>query len=162
MLTDGTVLVLESGELLRRMNTRDGYALKHAQQQGYHIAVITGGKSEGVISRLKALGVNDVFTGVSDKKRVLERYLKANQISRDTVMYMGDDLPDYHAMRMTGLPACPHDAAHEIIELSRYISPYKGGEGCVRDIIEKVMRLHDRWLDEVQIADEAKIKFDGK
>ena len=158
VLTDSNLIVLENGRLLRQMNTRDGYAIKRAIKAGYRVAIITGGKSEGVVKRLEGLGVEDIFTGIEDKKEVLEDYLNSQEVSPDYVLYMGDDMPDYHAMRLIGMPACPHNACHEIVELSRYISPYKGGEGCVRDVIEKVMRLHNSWLDEVQQADEQKMR----
>ncbi len=160
VLTNGSLLVMQNGHLLRQMNTRDGYAIRRAVKEGYRVVIITGGNSEGVISRLRELGITDLFSGVAHKKPVLKNYLREHQINPDTVLYMGDDIPDYHSMRLVGLPACPHDAAHEIVELARYISPFKGGEGCVRDVIEKVMRLHDRWLDSEMAADEARIKSD--
>lgn len=159
VLTDSQLMITEAGELLRSMNVRDGFALKHAVNAGYKIVIITGGKSRGVTLRLKALGITHIYAGISDKKSVLTAYLKESNTDPETVLYMGDDLPDYHAMRICGLPTCPHDAAHEIIELARYVSPYNGGDGCVRDVIEKVMRLHNRWLDEEQTADEDKIKY---
>jgi 3-deoxy-D-manno-octulosonate 8-phosphate phosphatase (KDO 8-P phosphatase) len=159
VLTDSNIMITEAGELLRRMNVRDGYALTRAVKAGYKVVVITGGKSRGVVLRLQGLGIEHIYSGVAEKKAVLFQHLKTHNIDPGTVLYMGDDMPDYHAMRICGLPACPHDAAHEIMELARYISPYKGGEGCVRDVIEKVMRLHNRWLDEVQAADEDKYKY---
>jgi len=159
VLTDSKLIVLENGALLRQMNTRDGYAIRKAVDEGYRVVIITGGKSTGVIKRLQGLGVEHIFSGVKDKKSILESYLKEQEVSPDTVLYMGDDMPDYHVMRYVGMPACPHNACHEIVELARYISPYKGGEGCVRDIIEKVLRLHHNWLDDIQQEDENKMKI---
>ncbi|MFK7809788.1 MAG: KdsC family phosphatase [Saprospiraceae bacterium] len=159
VLTDSKMLITESGELLRSMNVRDGFALKKAVRAGYKVVIITGGKSRGVRSRLQNLGITDIYDGVQEKKPVLSAYLKNSNTDPTSVLYMGDDLPDYHAMRLCGLPACPHDAAHEILSFARYVSPLKGGEGCVRDVIEKVMRLHNRWLDEEQMKDEERLKY---
>lgn len=148
VLTNSHVLVLEDGRLLRQMSVRDGYAIKRAIQQGYRICVITGGSSEGVKKRLQGLGVRDVYLGQQDKIEAYEEYMDAYEIDPDTVLYMGDDLPDYPVMRKVGLPTCPKNAAPEVLALAKYISPYEGGSGCARDVIEKVMRLHGTWTDE--------------
>jgi len=132
------------------MNVRDGYAVKRAIKAGYRICIITGGSSEGVTTRLKGLGIKDIYTGISNKLDVFEEYAFANEIDTEGVLYMGDDIPDYEAMRLAGLPCCPQDAANEIIEICQYISPLKGGDGCVRDVIEKVMKLNGKWFEQSQ------------
>ena len=151
VLTNSELIILENGKLLRKMNTRDGYALKHAVQSGYQVVIITGGGSSGVILRLEGLGIKDVFSRVHNKLEVFDDYVMEHDIDPGKVLYMGDDLPDYEVMRRVGVPTCPSDAAHEIIEIAQYISPKKGGEGCVRDVIEKVMRLHGNWLEDSEV-----------
>jgi 3-deoxy-D-manno-octulosonate 8-phosphate phosphatase (KDO 8-P phosphatase) len=146
VLTNSQLLVTEAGELLRFMNVRDGYAIKKAVRAGYRVCIITGGASEGVVKRLEGLEVNDIFWGVSDKVEVFLSYVRSNQLETGAILYMGDDLPDYEVMRLVGLPACPADAAQEILEVAQYISPKKGGEGAVRDVIEKVLKLNDEWM----------------
>lgn len=148
VLTNNEVLVLEEGQLLRKMNIRDGYALKRAVREGFRVCVITGGKSEGVRKRLEALGIPDVFLGRQEKLDTFKEYLTANDIDPAGVLYMGDDLPDYPLMRRVGLPACPQDAAPEILRIAVYVSHRKGGDGCVRDVIEKVLRLQGKWNPE--------------
>ncbi len=128
------------------MNTRDGLALKKAVQAGYNLCVITGGKSEGVKIRLKNLGINDIYTGVDDKLEAYEEYIAAYDLNSDHILYMGDDLPDLDVMWKVGLPTCPSDAAPELLEMAKYISPHVGGRGCVRDVIEKVLRLNEQWV----------------
>lgn len=145
VMTDGSIQLLENGELSRTMNIRDGYSLQHAVKRGYRVAVITGGGSEQVEKRLRGLGIKDIYMRVQDKKEKMEDYLLLHQLQREQVLYMGDDLPDFDALQLAGLPACPADAAKEIKTICRYISPYNGGEGCVRDVIEKVLRLNDNW-----------------
>jgi 3-deoxy-D-manno-octulosonate 8-phosphate phosphatase (KDO 8-P phosphatase) len=148
VLTDGSLIVLENGSLLRQMNIRDGYAIRRAIETGYKVCIITGGKSLGVESRLSKLGVEDIFSGVQDKLPVYNTLLEKYQLDESLILYMGDDLPDYQVMRKVGFPCCPADAAPEIISLSRYVSPKPGGKGCVRDVIEKVLRLNYHWLEE--------------
>jgi 3-deoxy-D-manno-octulosonate 8-phosphate phosphatase (KDO 8-P phosphatase) len=148
VFTNSDLIVLENGALLRKMNVRDGYAVKRAIQEGYRVCIITGGSSEGVTSRLKGLGIPDIYTGISNKLDTYEEYIITYELDSAEILYMGDDIPDYEAMRLAGLPCCPNDAANEIIEISQYISPKKGGDGCVRDVIEKVLKLHGKWFDE--------------
>lgn len=145
VLTNNDVLVTEAGEFLRTMNVRDGQAIKWATERGYPICIITGGRSEGVITRLKTLGVQQIYSGRHDKLPVFEQFIREFQLSPIEVCYMGDDLPDLPVMRKVGLPACPADAVPEVMHVARYVSPLNGGTGCVRDIIEKVMKLRGHW-----------------
>ncbi len=145
VLTDCSVLIMENGQLLRAMNVRDGYAMKMAVRNGYKVAVITAGRSAGVELRLKALGIEDVMSGREDKAAAFEELAQKKDINPDRTLYMGDDLPDRAVMLKVGFPVCPADAVQEIREIARYISPMKGGAGCVRDVIEKVMRLNGHW-----------------
>lgn len=145
VLTDGGVWVMEDGQQVRRMSTRDGFALQLAVKMGYKVAVISGGTAPAVRLRLNKLGITEVHMGIEDKLSVLEGYLSGHGLDPETVLYMGDDIPDYRPMEAVGLPCCPSDAATEILRLSRYISPARGGEGCARDVIEKVLKLNDHW-----------------
>jgi 3-deoxy-D-manno-octulosonate 8-phosphate phosphatase (KDO 8-P phosphatase) len=148
VLTEGLVMLTDKGEPLRTANVRDGYALQLAVKKGYRIAVISGGKSPSMYHRLASLGIKDVFLGVEHKIDIFEKYLEENNIKREEVVYMGDDIPDYHVMKKAGVSACPADAAEEILSISKYISPFKGGKGCVRDIIEQVLKLQKNWMDD--------------
>lgn len=148
VLTNSEVIVLESGKLLRKMSIRDGYAIKHAMKNGYRVAIITGGKSEGVVKRLKNLGVEDVYYGISEKLDAFEELVFTYDLNPIEILYMGDDFPDIEVMGKVGLATCPKDAAHEVIEIVDYVSPVLGGQGCARDVIEKVMRLHGKWIPE--------------
>ena len=148
VLTDSQVLVLEDGKLLRKMNVRDGYAIKQAVTKGYNVCIITGGKSEGVKIRLQGLGVKDIYLGSSNKMEAYEDYIYAYDLEEAHILYMGDDMPDYPVMRRVGLPTCPANAAPEIFSVAKYVSPIQGGEGCVRDVIEKVLKLNGHWKEE--------------
>lgn len=145
VLTNGQVLVTESGQQLRQFDIKDGYAVKLAVDLGYPIAVITGGNCPGVVKRLNGLGIHEVFTGIHDKERVLVDWLKQKQIDPDQVLYMGDDMPDLPCLRKVGLPTCPNDATEEVKQAASYISPREGGHGAIRDVIEKVLKLQGKW-----------------
>ena len=141
VLTDGTVQALESGEQARSFFVKDGYGIEVALKAGYHIAVISGGSQVGVQKRLDFLKIKHSWLGVKDKVEQLNKLCQDLAISPEQILYMGDDWPDYDAMKLVGLPTCPFDAIQEIKDISLYVSDKKGGEGCVRDVIEKVMKV---------------------
>ncbi len=145
VMTNGDILVLDDGKLLRRMNAKDGLALKMAVKRGFKIGIITGGNSEGVKIRLNNLGIEDIYLSAHDKLSAYENFIQKYKIDPGTILYMGDDLPDVPVLRRVGLPTCPVDAVKEAREIAKYISPYSGGNGCVRDVIEKVLRLQEKW-----------------
>lgn len=145
VLTDGLLLVQEEAEPLRTMDIKDGYAMHRAVNAGYKIIVITGSSSGAVQKRLNYLGVSEVYSKVKEKDVVLKQFAEINKLSMEEILYMGDDLPDFDAMKMAGVPACPYDAVPEIRDISVYISDKPGGRGCVRDVIRQVMKLHEKW-----------------
>lgn len=147
VLTDGSVILHESGEQVRRMNIKDGYALQLAVKKAYGVAVISGGRSEAVRTRFKALGVEDVYLGAANKLHVFENYMRGKSYTTEDILYMGDDIPDYDIMRRVGLPCCPADAAEQIRAVALYISKAKGGNACVREVIELVMKQQGNWFE---------------
>ncbi|MEJ7625784.1 MAG: HAD-IIIA family hydrolase [Ferruginibacter sp.] len=152
VLTDSSVLVLNNGEMARRMNIKDGYALQLAVKKGYKVLIISGGTSEAVKIRMQKLGIEDVYLGIHDKKEILLNYVKQHNLLWEQVLYMGDDIPDLDVMKLAGLACCPIDAVSEIKQISHYVSPVSGGEGCVRDVVEKVMKLNDHWTHDTGTA----------
>jgi 3-deoxy-D-manno-octulosonate 8-phosphate phosphatase (KDO 8-P phosphatase) len=152
VLTNGQILVLPNGVMARSMNVKDGYALQLAIKKGYKVVIISGGFSQELLERFELLGVKDVYLKVSDKVRVLTDYIHAHNLSLEHTLFMGDDLPDFDAMKLTALPCCPNDAVQEIKSISTYISPLNGGAGCVRDVIEKLMKLQNNWHHENHVA----------
>ena len=147
VLSSPLVYLHPGGELMRSMNTKDGYALQHAVKRGYPIAIITGGKTDSVGFRFRGLGITDIYLGSSCKPDDFNDFIDKYGIQPEEVLFMGDDLPDYEVMKNAGVPCCPSDAVDEIKSVAHYISPFAGGNGCVRDVIEQVLRLHGRWMD---------------
>ncbi len=145
VLTDGTVLLLDNGLQARKMHTKDGLALQMAMRAGYNVVVISGAYSEPVLKRLQYLGITHIFLAVKNKVEVLQTFLTEQGTSWEQVLYMGDDLPDLEVIKKAGVGCCPADAVPEVITQCKYISPVAGGAGCVRDVIEKVLKLNDHW-----------------
>ncbi|MEO8770158.1 MAG: HAD-IIIA family hydrolase [Ferruginibacter sp.] len=152
VLTDGSLLLMDDGQMARRMNIKDGYALQLAIKKGYYILIISGANSDAVKLRLQKLGLNEIFMGVLNKKNKLIEFVTRHNLTSEQILYMGDDIPDLEAMQLAGLPCCPADAVPEIKTISQYISPINGGHGCVRDIIEKVLKLNDHWAVDESVS----------
>lgn len=145
VLTDGSVTLLPDGDQIRSMNIKDGYALQLAAKKGYKIGIISGGRSEAVRKRLNGLGIYDVYLGADTKKEAFDEFILTYSLTTDNILYMGDDIPDWECMQRVGIPTCPADSAPEIKNISIYVSPIPGGKGCVRDVIEQVMKVQGKW-----------------
>jgi 3-deoxy-D-manno-octulosonate 8-phosphate phosphatase (KDO 8-P phosphatase) len=148
VLTKGDVLVNEEGQMLRSVNIKDGYALQHAVKQGYPIAIISGGKSEGMRKRFEGLGLQHIYLGQDHKEAAFADFLSKVNLQPQQVAYMGDDMPDLPLIQQVGLGCCPKDAAIDIKDIAQYISPNNGGEACVRELIERVMKIQNTWFNE--------------
>lgn len=145
VMTDGRLLITDEGKLLRTFHIRDGYALRKAVERGYPVVIVSGGKSEGVVKRLNQLGITDIFMDAQEKESVLLNWLNARGISGDQLVYMGDDMLDIPAMNHAALRACPSDAVQEVKNISNYISSLPGGAGCVRELIESILKVQNQW-----------------
>lgn len=150
VLSTNNVMLIENGQPCRTANIKDGYALQLAIKCNLKIAIITGGKSQAVLTRYNGLGIKDVFLGVAVKITKYEEWIRENHLTNEEIIYMGDDIPDYEVMQRCGCPCCPADAANEIREISTYISPHNGGMGCVRDIVEQVLRAQNKWMTDAE------------
>ena len=145
VLTDGTITITMSGDMLRTMHTKDGFAIKTAIDAGFNVCVISGGTSESVRKRLEGLGMTNIYLGANNKVEQLNEYMDIYNIETKNILYMGDDIPDLPVMKLVGLPCCPQDAVPEIKAISKYISHINGGKGAVRDVIEQVLKVQDKW-----------------
>ena len=145
VLTNGMLTIMPDGELVRHMNVKDGYAMKTALNNGFKVCIISGGTNKAVKSRLAALGIKDIYLGAHNKineyKEILEKY----NLNHENILYMGDDIPDIPVMQKVGLASCPNNAVPEVQQAAKYISNIKGGEGCVRDVIEQVLKVQGKW-----------------
>ena len=145
VLTDGKILINSDGELLRSFDTKDGYAMKCALVKGFKIAIITGGRNEAVRERFKELGVIDIYLGAHHKLDAYQDLMDNYDLNPEEILYIGDDIPDIPVMEKVGLGCCPADATSDVKAIADYVSHKKGGEGCVRELIEQVLRLQGKW-----------------
>lgn len=145
VLTNGEVIVMPDGVLVRKMNIKDGYAMQLAIKKGFKVWVISGGNSSEVEDRLHKLGITEVHMRVKDKRSLLQELAILHNVALSEMLFMGDDMPDFEAMNIVGVAACPKDAAVDIKSISSYIAIANGGAGCAREVIEKVLKLNDRW-----------------
>ena len=145
VLTDGQLLISENGLPLRTMNIRDGYALQRAVSLGYNVSILSGATGEGLQVRLNRLGIQHIALGIQNKEACFKQWEEAGAVNAREVLYMGDDMPDIPVLKQVALPCAPFDACADVLAVSKYISPKLGGQGCVRDVIEKVLRLHQHW-----------------
>lgn len=152
VLTDSTVLLLENGLQARQMSIKDGLALQMALKKGYRVIIISGAYSEPVLKRMQYLGMEEIFLATGNKLKFLSEYKNERPFEWEEVLYMGDDLPDLALLQQAGLATCPADAVQEVRQICQYISPVGGGKGCVRDVIEKVLRLNDDWQYETEVV----------
>lgn len=147
VFTDSKLYCMGDGEQVRAMSAKDGFAVRYAQKMGFPVGIISaGGHNQGVIKRLEYLEVEDLYMGSYKKVVAMEDFHKKHNLDLDNILYMGDDIPDYPVLKMVGIPTCPGDAAVEIKQASKYISNLDGGKGCVRDVIEQVLRAQGKWV----------------
>lgn len=145
VMTDNTIILWPDGSMVRSMHARDGYAMQRAIESGIHIGVITGGINEMVRKRLQGLGITDVYLDAQNKIEAYEDLCARRGLKPEQILYMGDDILDMEVMKRSGICACPADAVPEVVALADYVSPIKGGYGCVRDIIEQTLKVKDLW-----------------
>lgn len=145
VFTDGGIVVDANGDFLRKYNAKDGYAVGYALKMGYLVCIITGGRGVCIEKRFNMLGVTRLYVSCMNKFDALKEFMNDYSLDKDQVMFMGDDIPDTEAMAYAGMPVCPSDAVSEVLEISRYVSQYGGGNGCVRDVVEQVLRARGHW-----------------
>ena len=146
VLSNSVMSVSPEGDPVRTANVKDGYAMHLAVKMGLHLCIITGARVESVRNRYEGLGIKDIYIASSIKVNDFNHFVEKYGLRPEEILYMGDDIPDLQVMSMCGLPCCPSDASPEIQSISKYISPYKGGRGCVRDVLEHVLKAQGKWI----------------
>ena len=148
VFTDGSVYLLPGGNMCRVMNVLDGYAVVKAIKNNYKIGVITGGNDDQVRHRINYLGISDYYAKSSNKRIDFEDFKLKYNLKNEEILMMGDDLPDMEIMKMAGISACPKNSVPEVKEISDYISSIEGGKGAVREVIEQVMKVQGKWIED--------------
>lgn len=150
VLSCQTIFMDAKGEPQRSINIQDGYAIQLARKMGLRVAIITGGRTPAIRLRYEYLGVEDIYLGSAVKIKTYGDFLKKYGYDNQEILYMGDDIPDFEILKECGCPCCPADAAADVREICTYVSHRNGGEGCVRDVIEQVLRAQGKWLSSAE------------
>lgn len=148
VLSPSTIPIGDDGMPRRMLNVQDGYAIQLAVKKGLKLAIISGGHSEAVELRYRSLGVEDVYMGATFKLPVFNQWLEQRNLRASEAIFVGDDIPDLHAMQAAGFSVAPADAAWQVRDAASYVSPREGGRGVARDIIERVLTARGLWMDD--------------
>jgi len=144
-MTDGGIYYDENGNETKKFNTYDAAGFFAIHEIGAKVIVLTGRECMATKRRMTELKVDFLFQGVRDKYSFLKEFINENGIVKEELGYIGDDLNDLAPMQLAGFVACPGNACKEVKDISHYVSPLKGGQGAVRDIIEYIMRKDNKW-----------------
>lgn len=147
VLSPSTIPMAPDGSLLRMANIKDGFAMRLAAKRGLKIAIISGADCYTIRQRMAPLGITDIYLNASDKLPVLKEWMTVNGLAPEEIAFVGDDIPDIPPMRAIGLPVAPADAATEVKCIARYISPFAGGQGVARDLLEQILKMQNLWLE---------------
>lgn len=145
VLTDGSLVFTDKGELAKKFHVRDGLGIKLLQAAGIEVAILTG-RTSGIVSyRADELGMTKVEQGKLKKLPTLRKMLEAAGLKPENCAYMGDDLPDLPCLRTVGFAATPRDGSSELAPYIHWRAPHEGGRGAVRDLAEKILQAQGRW-----------------
>ncbi len=148
VLSPSTIPLSPEGEPLRMVSIKDGYALQLAVKHGLKLAIISGASTRAIQVRFEGLGLQDIYLGAAMKLPIFEQWLAKYGFSPHEVAFVGDDIPDMQVMQAAGLSVAPADAAVEVKNVAQYVSPFNGGYGVGRDLLEQVMKAQGLWLDD--------------
>ena len=140
VLTDCGVYVTEKGDIMKKFNVRDGVGIRGVVKKGIPVAFISAGKTSKILNaRAKMLGVQFVYAGDEEKLEVMKRWCKKLKISLNEVAHIADDTNDINLLSAVGLSVCPNDAVKEVKSIVKVVLEKKGGEGCVREFIDRYL-----------------------
>ena len=144
-MTDAGIYYDENGNELKKFSTRDAAGFYAARRAGIKTVVLTGRESAATTRRMKELKVDFLFKNVKDKYGFLYRFMRENEIQREEMGYIGDDLNDLQPMTLAGFIGCPADSCSEVLAVANYVSPVKGGCGTVRDVVQYLLKNWGEW-----------------
>ena len=145
VLTDGRIVLSEAGEEIKVFDVKDGAGMKYWQRAGGKLAVITGRSSQAVLHRARDIGVHAVRLGAKDKLPAYREVLGELNCTAERTVVMGDDLPDLPMLRHCAFAAAPADAVEEVRQAADYVARAPGGRGCVRELVELILKSSGRW-----------------
>ena len=147
VITDGGLLCFDDGNFLRVFDAKDSFGLRMAQMNGIKLDVITGGTSPSITQRFRKCGVEleNIYLHSRDKILDFNDFCNKYGFAPEEVSYVGDDSPDVEVIRAAGLGVTPADGVAEAKEAADFVSPFPGGKGCIRDLVERVLKAQGKW-----------------
>ena len=149
-MTDGGIYYDDNGNELKKFMVRDAAGFFTARYVGIEIMVLTGRECNATKKRMTEMHVDYLYQNVKEKASFLREFIEKNGYDKSEIGYIGDDLNDLASMRLCGFVASPLDACREVKEVADYISPYKGGRGVIRDVVEYLLRRSGEWEDAIR------------
>lgn len=139
VLTDAGMYYSESGDELKKFNTRDGMGIKLLQRAGFITAIVTQERTKLVARRGEKLAIPEVHQGVMDKLTLVCEMAGRHGLALDQVAYIGDDVNDVETLKAVGFSATPADGMPAVAAIVDYVCRKKGGEGAVREITDMLL-----------------------
>ncbi len=132
------------GEKIKIFHVRDGLGIVEWRRKGLIFGVLSGRDSRVLRKRLKELGIKEVGLRVEDKLSWMEKWRKKKKLSWEEIGYIGDDKNDIALLKKVGFSASPSDAIEEVKKVVDFVSSFKGGEGCVREVIDYLLSQKEK------------------
>ncbi len=145
VMTDGRIIFDNAGVETKVFHVRDGLGIKLWQRSGFHFGIVTSRTSQIVRLRAAELGIHHVRQGFDEKLPAALEIMGQLGVAAAQVCYIGDDLPDLPVMRAIGLAVAPVDACVDVKQAASWVTLAGGGAGCVRELIERLLRAKSRW-----------------
>jgi 3-deoxy-D-manno-octulosonate 8-phosphate phosphatase (KDO 8-P phosphatase) len=145
VMTDGRIVMDDSGHEWKFFDVRDGHGLKIIQRYGITIVFLTGRKSTVVLQRAKDLGISDVYQGALNKKEVFGKILAKHHLPASAVAFLGDDIVDIPVLKQVGFSAAVADALDVVKKSVDYVTRCSGGRGAVRELCELILQAQGKW-----------------
>lgn len=143
--TDGKIIYSGDTREIKEFSVRDGLGVKIAQRAGIPVGVITSRKSKTVERRCHELGITDLVQSARDKRQEMISMGRNRSLEPDSILYIGDDLPDLPAITSAGMSAAPADAAPEVLKAVTWKLKSRGGHGALREVVERLLKSRGEW-----------------
>ncbi len=152
ILTNGEIVLDHNGNELKIFDVQDGYGIVLLRKTGIKTAIITARKSKAVELRAKDLGIDKVYQNASPKLDAFKKIIKAMNVKKSEVCYMGDDLPDLCVLTCVGVAITVPNAVKEVQQCVNYVTENEGGAGAVREVVEMILKAQSKWDSIVKAA----------
>ncbi|MCU1267538.1 MAG: kdsC [Acidobacteria bacterium] len=147
VLTDGTLMLLDTGDEQKFFNVRDGHGLVLLHRAGLRSGIISGRSSSVVTRRALELGMEPglVRQGTLNKIKDFEELRAVAKVQEHEVAFVGDDVTDIPLMQRVEFAVAVADAVPETLSVAHYVTQALGGRGAVREVVEIILKAQGHW-----------------